>query len=257
MDFKETIQRELEHEKLLLEEHKSKLKYLPEGCLTYKTIGERRAYYHVQNKTRKQSYIDKKNRSLIESLKMRKHFEVLVERLITNIKGQERLLRSYQPYTHEAIQADVPKAYKFEEPNFSQQSKGGTVKKFKDQPLHTTQTGEIVRSKTEVMIVESLSRANIQFEYERPLDLKKEDGTPKTIFPDFTLETKYGEHIFWEHFGKLDDPTYRAHALEKLELYMRNNIMPSINLLITAEGEGGAIDTSTIQRTVEMLQQML
>lgn len=96
-----------------------------------------------------------------------------------------------------------------------------------------TVRGEHVRSKSEKIIADELSRRNIPYKYEHPLVL---GGYEKSIYPDFTLlNRRTGKIIYWEHLGLADNVSYTESAMWRLELYMRNGIMPGDGLIITVE----------------------
>ena len=50
---------------------------------------------------------------------------------------------------------------------------------------------------------------------------------------------------------------YRKSALRKLNTYIENGIIPSVNLIITAETLDGSIDVNSIVRNAELLVKML
>ena len=56
------------------------------------------------------------------------------------------------------------------------------------------------------------------------------------IFPDFTIRhPETGEVFYWEHFGMMDNPNYSKKVVSKLQLYISNGIIPSIQLITTYE----------------------
>ena len=119
-----------------------------------------------------------------------------------------------------------------------------------------TSSGIKVRSKSEVMIAEVVSSYNLRFEYERSIELWTDGGMIR-VNPDFTFDNKYGQSVYWEHFGMLGVEQYRKSALRKLNTYIENGIIPSVNLIITAETLDGSIDVNSIVRNAELLIKML
>ena len=76
---------------------------------------------------------------------------------------------------------------------------------FEEHLIHRTARGEMVRSKSEVIIANALAAKGIDYAYERPLLI---EGVTK--YPDFTIEDmESGQTIYWEHCGMLHVPTYR------------------------------------------------
>ena len=75
-----------------------------------------------------------------------------------------------------------------------------------DAPEYQTALGERVRSKSEVIIADALSRHQIPNRYEYPLKLSKGQQT-HIIYPDFLcLNIHTRREYIWEHFGMMDDP---------------------------------------------------
>lgn len=95
--------------------------------------------------------------------------------------------------------------------------------------IHQALTGDMVRSKSEVIIANLLHERGIEFRYEKPLYATVE-GT--MYLPDFTLIWQ-GEEIYWEHLGRLDLPDYRK-KWEAKELWYHKHF-PG-RLLVTREG---------------------
>ncbi len=101
-----------------------------------------------------------------------------------------------------------------------------------DFPEYYTLKSERVRSKSEIIIADTLARYNIPYRYEAPIQVKGFG----TVYPDFTaLNVKKKKEIFIEHFGMLDDEDYRENALRKLTVYEKNGIFLGDNLIITWE----------------------
>ena len=101
-----------------------------------------------------------------------------------------------------------------------------------DYPEYTTDHGERVRSKSEIMIANMLFKQGIPYRYEYPIML---DGMG-IVHPDFLiLNVRLRKEILWEHLGRMDDPGYAAKNIRKLIAYARNGYMQGDNLILTAE----------------------
>lgn len=122
--------------------------------------------------------------------------------------------------------------------------------------IHNTARGELVRSKSEVIIANLLHAKEIDYEYEQELVL---DGTPTNKYPDFTVEDDdTGEAFYWEHLGMLGDPSYRRRWEEKKTWYRDNGIVPHEDgggdrgtLIVTQDDAKGGIDSAVIDRLIE------
>lgn len=88
---------------------------------------------------------------------------------------------------------------------------------YKENKKLATLSEYFVRSKSEVIIANLLTQREIPFEYETPLYAP--DGS--FYLPDFTVKFK-GETYYWEHWGRMDLPNYRAHTEEKQKWYAKH-----------------------------------
>jgi len=121
-------------------------------------------------------------------------------------------------------------------------------KKYYEQALiHRTLKGDLVRSKSEVIIANMLFEAGIEYDYEKELDLG-EDGIR---IPDFTIEdAESGTCFYWEHCGMLGDAGYCKHWEEKKELYKRHGIVEGDNLIVSRDSLNGGIDSAEIKQLI-------
>ncbi|GGM27805.1 AAA family ATPase [Dactylosporangium sucinum] len=88
--------------------------------------------------------------------------------------------------------------------------------------VHRTERGQLVRSKSELLIANLLHQLNAVYEYETPFT--GTDG--RTVKPDFTIETDLGETLLWEHLGMLNDPRYAEKWKLKKAWYADNGVLP-------------------------------
>ncbi len=72
---------------------------------------------------------------------------------------------------------------------------------------HRTNNGEMVRSKSEVIVANILARLGIYYEYEKRLHNPYDNSD--SISPDFTIHHD-GKVFYWEHLGMLQKPSYKA-----------------------------------------------
>ena len=127
----------------------------------------------------------------------------------------------------------------------------------------TTDRGELVRSKSEVIIANALSASKVPYRYEFPLVIERQgEGGGKNsasfineefceFHPDFyCLNVRTRQEYAWEHFGMMDDAEYAARAAEKLALYSANGYFPGKNLIITMESKSAPISSLEINRVI-------
>lgn len=118
--------------------------------------------------------------------------------------------------------------------------------KYPEQLQHKCLSGEYVRSKSEVIIANTLFTNHIPYRYECLLPL---GGI--SFYPDFTiLNPSTRQIIYWEHFGMMDVPTYSDNAFNKLKQFSYNGIIPGINLITTYETKQHPIDSEKIMQLV-------
>lgn len=107
-------------------------------------------------------------------------------------------------------------------------------------PLFTG-NGECVRSKSEVIIADTLRGNDIPYRYEYPVVINRNINRSMkrdlvTFHPDFCcLNVRTRKEYFWEHFGKMDDVEYAKRAVEKIYLYNEHGYELGKNLIVTME----------------------
>lgn len=110
-----------------------------------------------------------------------------------------------------------------------------------------TKRGEIVRSKTEKILADMFYDAGIPYKYECPLWIRKE----QPIYPDFTfLDPTTLEEIYWEHFGRMDDPDYANRTLEKIKLYETRGLHLGDRLLATFESDKVYLNYESVRQLI-------
>lgn len=120
--------------------------------------------------------------------------------------------------------------------------------------IHRTERGEKVRSKSEAIIANILHNLGLDYRYEYPVEGHVRPGIRR---PDFVLFDKAHSPILWEHLGMLDDPDYRARWSAKQEWYEANGFTQDINLFITRDEPGGALDSQDIRRVAEHIRDIV
>jgi exodeoxyribonuclease V alpha subunit len=111
--------------------------------------------------------------------------------------------------------------------------------------IHRTGEGVLVRSKSEVIVAETLSRLGITYRYEERLPARDD---PKDFrLPDFTVIYE-GETWYWEHLGMLSVPSYAESWERKRTWYEANGYLGQ--LLTSEDGPDGSIDVPAIERTI-------
>lgn len=131
-----------------------------------------------------------------------------------------------------------------------------TNQKYSENMIYKTDQGEMVRSKSELILANILykNRDLLKYKYERPLELVIE-GHTQIIYPDFTiLNIRTGKLVYWEHAGRMDDPRYAANFVKKINIYIDNGIIPGKDLIVTYETIKSPIVIQHIQLQIEILK---
>ena len=121
--------------------------------------------------------------------------------------------------------------------------------------IHRTERGDLVRSKSELVIADKLHSRGIDYAYEQPLVL----ANGRTRYPDFTIaDHARGVTFYWEHLGMLDNPRYRTRWKRKRTEYLacgigshENGGGPEGTLIETRDEPGGGLDAATIASVID------
>ena len=110
-----------------------------------------------------------------------------------------------------------------------------------------TENGETVRSKSEKIIADKLRLSGVPYKYEEPLILEN-----MMKFPDFTVLNKKTRKVYyWEHMGMMDNYEYFMSAMEKMEIYLRNNIILGKDLIVTYETTNQPVSIHMIETIIK------
>jgi ATP-dependent exoDNAse (exonuclease V) alpha subunit len=176
------------------------------------------------------------------------------ERLIILPQGE---LRKMQDFAHEGASEIAARVTNlFREPAPVEVAVGRTNRFLEKRLIHRTERGELVRSKSELVIADKLHARKVDYVYEGDLVIEG-----RTLVPDFIIRNEdSGQVFYWEHLGMLDDPGYRRRWARKLETYKLGGILPVEDgggpkgMLVTTRDEpGGALDSQRIAEIIERL----
>ena len=121
-----------------------------------------------------------------------------------------------------------------------------------DDSAFLTDRGELVRSKSELIIANILARKGVAYKYECPLRLKTRERTIGTVYPDFTvLHARERKEIYWEHLGMMDNPEYAEKAVQKINSYNLCGIYQKDRLIVTSETSRVPINVRQIEGIID------
>ena len=231
------------------------IKQCPEGKLICARNSKWIKWYLSDGKTL--TYLPKSERKLAEKLAKKEYLK-------TQLKECKKEKRAIDCYIKNHC-FDIPMSHKLltESPGFKELL-ANTYKPFSEEIslwmedyeknttypeslIHKTNSGKLVRSKSEVLIDMVLNDYQIPYRYECALYINKQ-----LVYPDFTImHPKPGELYYWEHFGMVDDQKYLENTLNKLDKYIKGGYIPGINLITTFETKNNPLDIEYIKTLVE------
>lgn len=115
----------------------------------------------------------------------------------------------------------------------------------REQCVHKTKAGVMMRSKSEAMIADTLYDLDLPFHYEEEMVV-----SGIVIHPDFKLPRRDApnEFMIWEHFGMMDNSSYFLKMLERLRLlHEAGYSFEKGNLICTFESLTHPLDLQTVQ----------
>ena len=243
------------------------LNHAPEGCLKWQNKNGKTYYYHQFMKDNKwvRRYIKKGELSLAKTLAQKQYYtsiRPILEKMLDEIKRFAKkcplneLEEIYDNLSVERknlvmpLQASAKEKVKHWETEVYEKNL-----MYPENLRFETEKGDMVRSKSEVIIANILyrNRKNILYKYERPLEVI-ENGRQKTIYPDFTILNKHtGEITYWEHAGRMDDPYYANDFVKKMNTYIANDLLPGRDVVVSFESQSTPLDIKVVKRLVKQI----
>ena len=102
----------------------------------------------------------------------------------------------------------------------------GVPQPFDRNLIHVASNGQMVRSKNEVIVADILEKV-VPGKWRYEVLLTGDDGS--WCRPDFTITRSSGLPVYWEHLGKMNQPSYARRWAEKLDWYRTNGILPALD----------------------------
>lgn len=251
-------------------------KKLPQGKLRINHNRGVVEYYQItkKNDTRGQ-YLKKSDKELIRKLAQREYIEKQLKCVKSELEEIEKIKKMMKRivfkqsggsgkdrilYRSETVYSLMnPERKKLVEPillSDCEYAKRWEKEEYKrneyrlEEKVYSTKKGDMVRSKSEVMIANMYYELGIPYRYEAELSL----NNGRVTYPDFTvLDVVHRREIYHEHMGLLDDEEYRYHNLRKIEEYRKNDIFAGKNLFITHEASGCPLNIREIEKCVRWL----
>ena len=266
--IKQLAQQKFEEVNRILKQIDKELEHMPEGHLKIQKRLENVYYYQMiqENGKTQKYYIEKRNAELIKKLAC-KHYYMKVQ---TKLKKEWEALKKFLNNYDEKIADDIYDQMPVEKKELIQplrMTAGEVLRKWENERyeanqnypenlIYKTDQGEMVRSKSELILANMLNqnRKYLLYKYERPLELMQGDKI-QVIYPDFTiLNIQTGKITYWEHAGRMDDPKYANQFVYKVNSYMSNGIMPGRDLIFTYETMSNPLNMQNALKLIESLR---
>lgn len=247
------------------------LKKAPSGFLSISSHQGAYQYYFVEeNAERTETYISRDKFEVAQEIAQRDYDRIMLKELSTQLNVLKKCVAKYNVNKLEEcfeklhiarrplVQPLILSDDKFVEDWKNVFYEGKTFEE-NGSKLYTAR-GEQVRSKSEIIIADTLARLNIPYRYEYPhLFFKMEDlmrremdghrkshFRPIRVYPDFTcLNVRTRQEFIWEHFGLVDSSTYAENMNEKRNMYTANDYY---NLIVTQETKTKPLSPWIVER---------
>lgn len=246
---------------------KKALKDAPEGRLRVASRGNAFRYFCVTETSAPNGrFIPRKKRGLAKSLAQKDYDSLVLAKAEHMIGVLERFASLYNPSVFDDAylnqcegRRNIVSPVHLSDDDFKRlwQAVPYEGKSFAEKsPDLRTSLGEFVRSKSEVIIADTLAHYGVPYRYEYPHHLLENSSQVLereiTIYPDFTcLNVRTRKEFVWEHFGLMDDADYAKSAVHKRELYEKNGFFAGKNIIFTEETSERPLDSARVARLVE------
>ena len=236
---------------------KKRLSDSPEGALKVATKPSGYQFYQKTDSYTTCNYISKKNNGLISQLAQKDYDKRLLAVLQKQLKTIDRFIANYDPRAaievYESLSEPrkqlVTPVYPSDE-EFVKQWLSVPYKKlgFKEEdPEYFTEKNERVRSKSEIIIANTLKSHNIPYRYEFPV---YDDGVVIAA-PDFNcLNVRTRKEYYWEHLGMMGNEGYVNNNIKKIEKYTLAKGFDESRLILTFETDKHPLNTRIIEAKI-------
>lgn len=264
-NLKDNVRKNIEELELVRKQIIEKRKREPEGSLRISKSKSGKARYYHKYKGKDNNPVDKfiLDKLLAQSLAEKSYYRKMQECIEKEIYVLKNLEKQYSPdekyNIYRKLSAErkelidplyLPAEIQAEQWNKETWSQ---FEKFREGLKFETDRGDMVRSKSEVIIANMLNQRKDQlsYRYEAELYLEK---TNKIIHPDFTILNKEtGEIYYWEHIGMLGDPVYADDFVRKVNSYIAEGILPGEQLILSYETGNVPLNIKIIRELVEQI----
>lgn len=229
----------------------------------------------IKPKSGRKTYLGNESCEQVLNVKRYRYAAELLDVLDSNIKLLEDLIENYVSPEYQSINSRLPETYQtslseslssagaaaLRTPGVSAafiaslpqqaiiwkqrlEAKKAEYPLYKPEQLkHPALNGEMMRSKSEVIIANIMLLAGIPFVYEVPLKINGE-----MILPDFTILSliDLSTEIIIEHQGIIFQDDYSEKFIRSLRLYLQSDWVPNENLFFTFDDVKETLDVRQV-----------
>ncbi|MBO4326947.1 MAG: hypothetical protein J5950_06725 [Clostridia bacterium] len=238
----------------------SQLSIMPRGkLLVSQNQGYSRFHFIDGAKGAKKEYLHKGDLR-IPVLTNKKYLEKVLKRARAEKKRLQTFLDKSGSYFEDS-QQEIPDVIKEHIVSFVQNDeafinnwtteRSDILQKYQENKIYETERGDMVRSKSEVIVANMLYRSKIPYKYEKRLILPDKGF----VYPDFTvLDISSRQEVYIELFGMMGDTDYCRDALLKINRYADNGIVIGDRLLPVFESAEVPLEIHTVNAIIERLK---
>ncbi len=242
----------------LISEKEDALQDVPEGHIRIVSVKKSFQYYYINPSSPKEVYLPKSEIDLAKKLAQKSYNKKIrtkaenelhiLEKYIDHLEAYQ-LFDIYTRYSDGRKELVMPISLTDEQ--YIQWWKSVQYDPYviEDKDNYFFTNGGIrVRSKSELMIGNALERFGVPYRYEFPLVLWNNDN----VRPDFyCLNVRERVAKVWEHFGKMDDPSYANKNVKKIMDYEQTGFSQGRNFIMTFETSKVALNSKLIDEIIK------
>jgi hypothetical protein len=230
----------------------------PEGSLRIsKNRNKYQFYLRTDAEDTRGKYLSYKNKNIVVRLAQKDYDAKLLEILEDQLKQIDRFLKHYDPNAAIEVYENLSEARKLlvtpeylTDEEYVKQWLNTPYRKLPFnavEPEYYTEKHERVRSKSEIIIANTLKSYNIPYRYEFPVY----DEGILIGAPDFNcLNVRLRKEYYWEHLGMIGDEKYVNRNINKLEKYTMAKGFDESRLILTFESDRHPLNTLIVEEKI-------
>ena len=234
----------------------------PEGRLAWSKRSNGR-YCFYQKVDGQKIYIPSDNFNQVKLLSKKEYYQNLKKAVEKELDTLEKFFAKYQPEKKFDVYYNLNEPFKSNVQPIIRDAKMKVAewkatlhKPYQEHPealKFYTKGGEYVRSKSEMLIANTLSEYSTELAYIYEPTIVIKNGTANNqLHPDFVIiNLRTGEIFYWEHGGLIEFEDYMNSFVWKQRLYESAGIVLGKNLIITLETKKYPLDYKTVVNQIK------